>query len=85
MPSTVEAEFCSSFYIIGVIVAIRNLLKELEKELKRPTLLRMDATGAIALLQNVKSSSRTKHIDLVYRWCQQHIATFGKFNSVRLQ
>ena len=84
MSSTVEAEYCSSFYIIGVVVAIRSLLKELGKELTIPTILRMDATGAIALLQNVKNSSRTKHIDLVYRWCQQHIANFGRFNSVRL-
>ncbi len=86
MASTVEAEFCSAYYTIQVIVFITNLLKELKcsKLLPGPVPLRMDATGAIALLQNTRFSSKTKHVDKAFRWAQQHIYGFGKFETVRL-
>ena len=66
--STMESEYMSAYYLGQQILNARGLLSELKLALQRPTPFFMDAMGAIQALKNPTMHSRTKHIDIKFKW-----------------
>lgn len=64
--STTEAEFLAASLACREILWCRQLLWELGRLQREPTLLRVDNQGAIALIANPQTHARTKHIDVRY-------------------
>jgi hypothetical protein len=53
----------------------RSFLSELGFEPSRPTLIKSDNQGSIALTKNAMHHARTKHIDVKHHWIRELVAS----------
>jgi len=65
LPST-EAEYIALTEAIQEVLWLRRLLKDMNQEITCPITVFEDNQNCIRLLQNPKSSLRTKHINVKY-------------------
>ncbi len=66
--STMESEFVSAARGIQEAMGCYNLVKESERTVKLPILLRMDNQAVIDTIMNEASSSKTKHVDIKHKF-----------------
>ena len=66
--SSTEAEYIALTEAIQEVLWLRRLLKDMNQEITCPITVFEDNQNCIRLLQNPKSSSRTKHIDVKYNF-----------------
>ena len=79
--STVEAEYIATAEAAREAVWLRNLLKELDFKMSRPTILHVDNQGAMRLAINPSTHQRTKHIDIKHHLIRELIES----NTVQLE
>jgi hypothetical protein len=66
--STMQSEFVSAARGIQEAMGCYNLVKELERTVQLPILLRIDNQAAIVTILNEASSSKTKHVDIKHNF-----------------
>jgi hypothetical protein len=71
--STLEAEYIALSCASQEAVWIRRLLHDLGQKIDRPTVIKEDNQGAIAMAQNPAGHSRTKHIDIRHHFVREAI------------
>jgi len=64
--SSTEAEYIALTEAMQEVLWLRRLLKDFNQDISQPIIVFEDNQNCIRLLQNPKSSSRTKHIDIKY-------------------
>ena len=69
--STTEAEYVSLCTATQEAVWLRKLLSDIKVVPTRPTTIREDNQGAIAVARNPVSHARTKHIDIKYHYVRE--------------
>ena len=72
--STVEAEYMATAAAVKEAIWWRSFFSGLGHDTSRPTALRSDNQGSIALAHNPDHHARTKHIDIRYHFIRQHVA-----------
>jgi hypothetical protein len=72
--STTEAEYVAMCESAQEAVWLRVLLNDIGFSQDSPTVIFEDNQGAIALSQNPKDHSRTKHIDIKYHYIREKVA-----------
>jgi len=83
--SSMESEYMGSYFLGQMIIYIRNLLKELNLIIDKPTPFLMDAMSAIQTLKNPVFHARTKHIAIKWHWLRQYIGTIFDVIHVRTE
>ena len=71
--STCEAEYVAATSCVCHAIWLRNLLKELDLQQKKPTKIFVDNKSAIALAKNPVFHDRSKHIDTRYHYIRECI------------
>jgi hypothetical protein len=71
--STVVAEYIAASTATKEVIWLRNLLEELGYMQKKPTIMKMDNSGAKNLANNEMISQKTKHIDIKYHSIQEEL------------
>ena len=71
LSTAVEAEYMSLAAACQEILHVRQLLKSLGIDFKRPFLMFEDNQGCISLATNAMTTTRTKHIDIKYHFVRQ--------------
>jgi hypothetical protein len=76
--STVALSTCEAEYVAGNTAGrdgiwLARLLKELDRPLSGPVKIMCDNKGALALLKNPISSSKSKHISIMHHWARQRV------------
>lgn len=71
--SSTEAEYRAAYEATQEIVWLRQLLKDFGYTRGKPTTLRCDNQGALALSKNPLYQSRSKHFDVVYCWIRERV------------
>ena len=71
--STVEAEYIATAEAVREAVWLRNLLRELNISMVKPTVLHVDNQGAMRLAINPSTHQRTKHIDIKHHLIRELI------------
>ncbi|PKI62768.1 hypothetical protein CRG98_016867 [Punica granatum] len=66
--STAEAEYIAAAYCATQAIWLRQLLRELQLEQMKPTVIKCDNKSAIALAENPVFHGRSKHIDIKYHF-----------------
>ena len=66
--STTESEYMAMCDASKDVVWLRGLLKALQEEQRRPTVVNQDNVGAIYVANNSTFHKRTKHIDVRYHY-----------------
>ncbi len=74
--STMESEYMAAFHCSQQIIFIRNLFRELNIILVKPTIMFMDAKAAIDGIHSDKNSARVKHMDVKWRILKQYVKEF---------
>ena len=69
-----EAAYVAASLACQEAVWLRALLGEISFVQKKPTLIKEDNQGAIALSKNPKYHPRTKHIDIKYHYIRNKVA-----------
>lgn len=64
--STTETELVAASLASRDVLWVRQLFKELRRELTEPTTMWIDSQGAIRVIEDGKFNARTKHIDIDY-------------------
>lgn len=72
--STAEAEYCSQSEGAKDIKFLSNLLTELGLTAPMPFIMKCDNQSAVAMAQRLKSSGRTRHIELKYHYVRQLVS-----------
>ena len=70
---TCEAEFVAASTYVSHAIWLRNLLKEVGSEKKKPTKINIDSKSAIVLGKNLVYHQRSKHIDICFHSIQEHV------------
>lgn len=68
-----EAEYRAAYEATQEIVWLRLLLSEFGYQQLKPTVLRCDNQGALALAKNPLYHSRSKHFDVIYHWIRERV------------
>jgi hypothetical protein len=71
--STCEAEYVASNSAGREGIWLARLLKELDRPLSGPVKIMCDNKGALALLKNPISSSKSKHISIMHHWARERV------------
>lgn len=71
--STAEAEYMALSAAVQHALFLRNLLKELGFEQKKPTKIYVDNQAAMELANNGMTTQRTKHIDIKHHFVRDRI------------
>lgn len=72
--STTEAEYMALSLAIQETIWVRSLLSELEPaNVEGPTIVWCDNQSTIQLAKNEIVSQRSKHIDIRYHFCKEHV------------
>jgi hypothetical protein len=76
--STVALSTCEAEYVAGNTAGregiwLARLLKELDRPLSGPVKIMCDNKGALALLKNPISSSKSKHISIMHHWARERV------------
>jgi len=71
--SSTESELKAMDMCVKTIIYLRNLLKELEFEQKEPTIIYVDNKSSMLLLETLKSSHKTKHINMRINFMREQI------------
>ena len=79
--STTEAEYMAASDGAKEAIWLRQLLKDIGFEQKRPTLIMIDNQSAIVLTKNAEFHQRTKYIDVKYHFISSHV-TEGSIKPV---
>ena len=66
--SSTEAEYIALSETVQESIWIRRLIQDLNENITGPTVIFEDNQSCIKMLQNEKSSGRTKHIDTKYHY-----------------
>lgn len=64
--SSTEAEIMGASLAAAEIINIRGLLREMGRDMSKPTVLYVDNQGAIALSKDMRSCQRSRHIERRY-------------------
>ena len=82
--SSSEAEYVALFEAAKEVKFINQVLISLNFMVKLPINVNVDNLGAIFMSENVSVSTRTKHVDIRYRFVQEFVFDgFLKINFVR--
>jgi len=71
--SSTESELKAIDMCTRTIIYLRNLLKELEFEQHEPTIIYVDNKSSMLLLETLKSSHKTKHINMRINFMREQI------------
>ena len=71
--STSEAEYVALSSATQEAYWIRRLIEDLTKKVPKPTVIKDDNQGAIALSKNPIGHARTKHIDIRYHYIREAV------------
>lgn len=69
--SSTEAEYVAASFATREVLWLRTLLEEIGCKQERPTLVRSDNQGAIALVRNPVHHQRTKHIAIQHHFVRE--------------
>ena len=72
--SSTEAEIMGASLAAAEIVNIRGLLREMGRDMSKPTVLYVDNQGAVALSKDMKSCQRSRHIERRYLRIREWVA-----------
>ena len=72
--STTEAEIMGASLAAAEIVNIRGILREMGRDMSKPTVLYVDNQGAVALSKDMKSCQRSRHIERRYLRIREWVA-----------
>lgn len=71
--SSTEAEYRAAYEATQEVVWLRQLLSDFGYAQNKPTVLRCDNQGALALTKNPLYQSRSKHFDVIYHWIRERV------------
>ena len=71
--STAEAEYVALSYATQEAVWLRQLMKDVGRDVTLPTVIYEDNNGAIDLSRNAKYHNRTKHIDINHHFVRERV------------
>lgn len=77
--STVEAEYMSYSEVTKEAIWLRKMCSFLGVPCSEPTDVYNDNTGALKLSRNAVHHSRTKHVDIRYHFCREHVDVDVRF------
>jgi len=77
--STVEAEYMTYSEVTKEAIWLRALCAFLGAPCSEPTDVHNDNAGALSLSRNSVHHSRTKHIDIRYHFCREHVDVAVRF------
>ena len=72
--SSTEAEIMGASLAAAEIVNLRGLLREMGRDMTKPTVLYVDNQGAVALSKDMKSCQRSRHIERRYLRIREWVA-----------
>ena len=71
--STAEAEYVALSSAAQEVIWLRRLLSEINVDISKPTIIREDNKGAIAMSRNPIGHKRTKHIDIRHHFIREQV------------
>ena len=79
--SSMESEYMSAYYLGQQLLWYRGLMKEIGYPITKPTPFFMDAAAALYALRDPALRSRSKHIDVKFKWLLMHYLKCFHFHS----
>ena len=73
MLSSSEEEWVALSEVIKEVMLVSQLLTSMKIQVQYPIIVCVDNVGAIFMAQNITTSSRTKHVDILYKYVNEFI------------
>ena len=71
--SSSEAEYVSLSEAVKEVMFVIQVLEGMKIKVKFPIVVRVDNIGAIFMSKNVTTTSRTKHVDVRYKYVNEYV------------
>ena len=71
--SSSEVEYIALSEAVEEVMFVAQLLESMQIVIKYPVMVRVDNVGAIFMASNIKTTSRTKHVDVWYKYVNEYV------------